>query len=299
MEIDYLPYATDPAANVADQATYAAWAKLAPGFQVQDELPSDIANKIWRQSSMIAAAVATLISESLGIDVKDDGNLAGLVSHLSSTIHTIGLGAQGPPGPTGPQGVAGPAGPTGPQGPIGPQGPPGPGGGTVTLVSTQTANNVASLAWSGLSGDTYELDIQNLVPGTDAETLFVQTGQGSGPTWNVGANYGVAAIWSVNGTNGAIGPGQPGFQLTGTGTLPNLAGRGYSGRLILRGCSQAGVRKAAGWHGGYYNNASGAVTLVSGYGDWAGDTNPTTGVRLLMNTGNILSGKASLYALQT
>jgi hypothetical protein len=87
--VDYLPFAVGGAPNVVDQATYLASAsgsgQVADGYQ-SGLAQSNWLNKTWRQSSMIAAAVAKYVSNVLAIDVLDDGNLANLVTNFTSAI---------------------------------------------------------------------------------------------------------------------------------------------------------------------------------------------------------------------
>ena len=83
--VDYLPFATSGEANVETQSDYKNSNHQENGFVNGLADPSQ-ANKAWRQSSMISAALATFISNTLGVDVLDDGNLANLVTNLASTI---------------------------------------------------------------------------------------------------------------------------------------------------------------------------------------------------------------------
>jgi hypothetical protein len=57
--------------------------------------------------------------------------------------------------------------------------------GAMTLVSTQTASNSASLQWTGLTGQLYQLRCSAIVPASDGTDLFsLQFGTGGGtPTW--------------------------------------------------------------------------------------------------------------------
>lgn len=96
--IDYLPVAIGGAANVESQAAFAGdSAVLANGFTAGTALSAKI-NKILRQSSMGTAALATFIGNVLNANVLDDGNLAGLVTQLTSAITTIATGSVATPG---------------------------------------------------------------------------------------------------------------------------------------------------------------------------------------------------------
>lgn len=85
MTVDYLTFATGAGANVLDQASYSALPALVTGFEAGTALSPQL-NKVWRQSSMVSAAVANLISQKLGIDVLDDGDLTGLIANLEALL---------------------------------------------------------------------------------------------------------------------------------------------------------------------------------------------------------------------
>jgi len=85
LEVDYVPWATGAGANVYAPSVYQALADLATGVEPGLADPQQ-ANTTWRLSSMIAAAVANFISNTLGISVLDDGNLSNLVANLTSAV---------------------------------------------------------------------------------------------------------------------------------------------------------------------------------------------------------------------
>jgi hypothetical protein len=82
---DYLPVATGGGANVDTQAEFAGSGYQENGFVV-GTARSASANKIWRQTSMVAAAVAKSISDILNIDILDDGNLPNLIASFKAAI---------------------------------------------------------------------------------------------------------------------------------------------------------------------------------------------------------------------
>lgn len=79
-----LPFATGVGANVTPQADYAADATTATGF-VAGIAEADKLNKVWRQSSFIAAGIAQWLADN-GADVLDDGNLAALVAMMQARL---------------------------------------------------------------------------------------------------------------------------------------------------------------------------------------------------------------------
>lgn len=88
---DFLPFATGGGANVESQAAYAADARRTSGFQT-GVAPSAPFNKVWRQAAFMAAVVANVMLTSLGVDILDDGDLAGKSTLLVNTVKAIVAG---------------------------------------------------------------------------------------------------------------------------------------------------------------------------------------------------------------
>lgn len=82
---DFLIFAGQAGANVVSQSTYASLAALGPGFQT-GIAESNQLNKVWRQSSIIAAAVAQLIADNTGQNAVDDGTTTTLIGNLLTAI---------------------------------------------------------------------------------------------------------------------------------------------------------------------------------------------------------------------
>ena len=68
---DFRPFAIDIGANVVTQDDYLVKPELVEGFTV-GILKSELANKVWRQSSFVASAIAQFIMNELGEDVIDN-----------------------------------------------------------------------------------------------------------------------------------------------------------------------------------------------------------------------------------
>lgn len=84
-QIDFLAFATDPLANVLDQASYEALAAIAVGYQAGLAASNQL-NKTWRQSSVMTAVMAQFIAAQTGLDVLDDGNLATLLTNFTNAV---------------------------------------------------------------------------------------------------------------------------------------------------------------------------------------------------------------------
>lgn len=82
---DYLPVATGVGANVDSQTNFNGSGYQTQGF-TSGTAQSLQCNKVWRQASMVAAAVTNFIVNMLGINVQDDGNLSALVAKLTQAL---------------------------------------------------------------------------------------------------------------------------------------------------------------------------------------------------------------------
>lgn len=88
---DFRPFAIDIGANVVTQDDYLVKPELVEGFTV-GILKSELANKVWRQSSFVASAIAQFIMNELGEDVIDNGDVAYFVNMLANAIAQVGSG---------------------------------------------------------------------------------------------------------------------------------------------------------------------------------------------------------------
>ena len=84
-QIDFLPVGTSNGATVMTQSNFVSSSMLTTGVQVGVADPT-LANKCWRQSSIIASVVANYISSKTGQNVIDDGTTATILANLASAI---------------------------------------------------------------------------------------------------------------------------------------------------------------------------------------------------------------------
>lgn len=82
---DYQPVATATGANVDPQGTFLGSSYQQVGFTVGVAQPNQ-ANKVWRQSSMWAAAWGLLVSQLTNIFIADDGNVANLITNILAAL---------------------------------------------------------------------------------------------------------------------------------------------------------------------------------------------------------------------
>jgi hypothetical protein len=86
---DFLPFAVGPSANVLTQAEYEALtAILQNGFQ-SGIAQSVQLNKVWRQSSIMAAVLAQFISDRTGQNATDDGTITTLLANLKASAAAL------------------------------------------------------------------------------------------------------------------------------------------------------------------------------------------------------------------
>lgn len=90
--IEYLPFATNGSPNVESQAAYAGSGHQTNGFTSGLAASAQL-NKVWRQASVMTAAMANFLSQSLnGINILDDGNVAVLTTFIAGAIKQISGG---------------------------------------------------------------------------------------------------------------------------------------------------------------------------------------------------------------
>lgn len=85
---NFKPFAAAAGANVMAQADYEALAALLTGFQSGTAQSAQL-NKVWRQSSIMAAVLAQFIVDRSGKDAIDDGTTATLLANLKLSAASL------------------------------------------------------------------------------------------------------------------------------------------------------------------------------------------------------------------
>lgn len=83
--IQYLPFANANNANVLAPSAYAARGEVQVGVVPGTADPA-LANTTWRQSSIIASAIAQAICDTTGLDMLDDGNVSAVVTKFKAML---------------------------------------------------------------------------------------------------------------------------------------------------------------------------------------------------------------------
>ena len=82
---DFKAFATDRNANVMSQEEWEALPALLSGFTAGKASSAQV-NKVIRQASFIASAIAQYTANESGLDVQDDGDQAGFIAKMSSAL---------------------------------------------------------------------------------------------------------------------------------------------------------------------------------------------------------------------
>jgi hypothetical protein len=175
---------------------------------------------------------------------------------------------------------------------------PAASGASLVLISSQEASNSATIDFTGLDStyEFYEVTLSNVKPATDQVEFWMRVGTGAGPTYQADAtdyywqtetrSGGVSAIVADAADNEMV------FTATGASGLGNATGE------HLTGFVRFGNPAAADSHNflwaGTYRDASNVPRPFNGGGGYETDE-AITAIRFLMSSGNIASGRFSLY----
>jgi hypothetical protein len=162
--------------------------------------------------------------------------------------------------------------------------------GGLTLISTQTASNSASLQFSGANfSNSYNslfLNCEGILTATSGGAMLVLVGEGATPTWETGAHY-TNSNTIANGSDIIGGP--PNFA---TATVP------VSFKAYIDNPGSSTLDKIVSYSlNGYAGGGSPNMQTLYNVGWWNNDTNPLTGIELVGSSGNIKSATCSLYGM--
>jgi hypothetical protein len=163
--------------------------------------------------------------------------------------------------------------------------------GAMLLISTQTASNSASLAWTGLSTFTrYRLVGSFLVPATDTANLNLRIGTGGTPTYAT-SNY--AYSYQVSGQSG-LAQAQ---SLVGTAAILCFNVHNVTPGVAALDLLITTDGTTVAWCGtaSYFLSATSIdIATIAG---WVVPGAAMTAIQLIMSSGNITSGTTSLYSV--
>lgn len=85
---DFLAWAIGTGANVMPQATYASNPAVSTGVQIGEADPT-LANKTWRQASVVANAITSWMSTYSGNYIYDDGDIAAFIANFELALRAF------------------------------------------------------------------------------------------------------------------------------------------------------------------------------------------------------------------
>jgi len=169
-----------------------------------------------------------------------------------------------------------------------------PGGGSaMTLISTQTASSSASLSWTGLSGyDYYFIILENFIPVAAGDNIGLVVGIGSTTYLTGNYNYAAARTTYAGSTSG---PGGTSFAYcpfdSGYGTSSAVNATGHLKGILSGKFSFDNANHM------YQDSSTYPSSFVAG--SLIGNSSAITAFKLVYASGNISSGKASLYGISS
>lgn len=178
-----------------------------------------------------------------------------------------------------------------------------PAAGRLVLISTQVAAGSATLQWTGLGTtyNVYQLNCGGLVPATDAVGIQLQFGEGGTPTWET-ANYKWTVGWvQTDGTASATTPitsaSDSGVNIIGTGSVHNTTVQSANTSVMIYNIPSATLTKTVIFSSSKYNTSGTVLAVFQGGGNYVGDANAITAMRVQATSGNLTIGTCSLYGV--
>ncbi len=173
----------------------------------------------------------------------------------------------------------------------------GAGSGSWIHLATASAAASATIDFTAAidaTYDTYVVKVNYLLPATNATTLWLRLRSG-GVFRNSASDYGWATV-SLGGNGSSNGDSE--IEATLSGYLSNTSTKGLSGLFYLSDPSSTVAHKLV-----YGNGSFSATGATIGYnlsmgGVLIGVTTAVDGIRFMMNSGNITSGKFDLYGIK-
>jgi hypothetical protein len=176
-------------------------------------------------------------------------------------------------------------------------------GASMVLIDSQEASSSATIDFTtGLDDtyDAYEIRVSSAKPATDDVEMWMRVGTGAGPTWQAGSSD---YYWQLSvmraatlGTIGDTGDSQIRLSWNNAASaIGNATGENFNAVIHFNNPDASNFCEFS--YTGAYSEASGAPLMLWGGGRHT-STGAITGIRFLMESGNIASGRFSLYGLK-
>ena len=171
-------------------------------------------------------------------------------------------------------------------------------------IDVQTASASSSLDFTtGITSayDLYRLVLANILPATDGAALWTRIAEDTVPNIKSGVSdyeYSSGAFDSSAAALGNFSASQGAAQIVACPGIGNAAGEGVSGYIDFF-APAATANHNFSWSLNHFDKSATAIYFNRiGGGSYNGSTNAIQSVQLLMSSGNIASGAATLYGLR-
>jgi hypothetical protein len=173
--------------------------------------------------------------------------------------------------------------------------------GSLIFLTSATAASSATLVFTALFSATYNSYVflfENIVPASTNTILYCQMGFGAGPTYvTTGYNWNNSCFVSTSSLITFAASDTQALLTNNSGSflLPTTAGAGYCGRLTI-----CGTNGSASFVNGYSQGVfmTAAVDVANNMSTFYLPTSNTyTSIKFYMSSGNIASGKISVYGI--
>jgi hypothetical protein len=167
----------------------------------------------------------------------------------------------------------------------------------LTLISTVTASNQASVVFNLTGYSRFKILADSIKTATASITFAVQISEDGGTTWKTTASYNHGAAYQQIGIaspSSVSTVGGPDIRPFGNLDL-STATSDILDITISKGAALSYTTIM--WHAALGNSVG--YYSLNGAGWWVGDTNPINAIRFLFNSGNILQGSFSLYGVSS
>lgn len=174
--------------------------------------------------------------------------------------------------------------------------------GSYVFISSATASSSATIDFTGLSStySEYVIEMENVVPSTDATTLYLLYGTGGTPTYETTSYHCDALTIYSAGTysdDGVTNGSQIQLSITGaTFTLGNGTGEAWSGSIKLI-MPSGGLRTHGTYTASNYTNSPVYGYVAGSF--WRDNATAVTALRFKMSSGNLSSGTFRLYGIKS
>jgi hypothetical protein len=174
--------------------------------------------------------------------------------------------------------------------------------GTWQLLSTQTASNSASIAFTGLttSYSAYKILISNYVPVTTVTRFQLQFSTDNGSSWLTGTNYNwCKKVIRPGGTNTVLNNNSVAILLDYQ-SFTKTANKSSAYEITFINPDISIANPGVHWISGNWDNGGGVPALVAIIGQgYYSATQATNAIRFISSSGNLSSGTFNLYGILT